>query len=114
MRSRAHRLPLIGLAATAVAGVTLAGGIAGAAQITLTPTGPSPATVTAAVGEAVTFVNGDAVPHTVTSAKGGYSSGVIPPGGSFTWSFSGAGSYFYRDLGHRPAARGRVRVTVPA
>jgi hypothetical protein len=111
MRSGAYRGWLIGLAAAGVCGVALAGGIASAAQITLTPTGPNPAT--AAVGEAVTFANADTVPHTVTSAKGGYTSGVIMPGGSFTWWFPTSGSYFYRDLGGAPGKRGRVRVAAP-
>src|ERR671921_57922 len=46
-----------------------------------------PAEVTIPTGTAVSWINDDSVPHTVTSSDGVFDSGIFDPGASFTWSF---------------------------
>jgi plastocyanin len=56
----------------------------------------SPTNITVAPDAAVTVTNQDAVAHTVTSTKGGFSTGDIPPGQSKTFTAPNtAGSYPY-------------------
>lgn len=58
--------------------------------------GFSPATLTILPGTTVTWKNMSAAPHTVTSDDGTtFDSGNIPPGGSFQFKFTAAGSYPY-------------------
>jgi plastocyanin len=47
------------------------------------------------VGTAVTWVNNDTVPHTVTSDTKVFDSGPIQPGGNFTYTFTQTGSFTY-------------------
>lgn len=48
-----------------------------------------------APGTAVTWVNCDDVSHTSTADAGGWDSGLLAPGGTFTRTFSTAGSFPY-------------------
>jgi len=49
-----------------------------------------------AVGTTVTWTNDDSVPHTVTQdGSGGFQSGKIDPGGTFSFTFDQAGSFAY-------------------
>jgi plastocyanin len=54
---------------------------------------PSP--VNLPIGSSVTWINNDAVLHTATSFDGSFDSGIIPPGGNFTHTFSKMGYYTY-------------------
>lgn len=53
------------------------------------------------IGDTVTWRNGDSSAHTVTANDVSFDSGVIPPGGSFSRSFSIAGVYVYHCTIHR-------------
>jgi plastocyanin len=65
------------------------------------------------MGTIVTWVNNDAVGHTVTE-PGVFDSGPIPPnGGRWSWVASIAGTYTYHCLIH-PDMNGTLTVTVPA
>jgi plastocyanin len=58
--------------------------------------GFSPKTLTVPVGTTVTWKNTTQVAHTVTSDDGAsFDSGIVPAGGTFTFTFSKAGSYAY-------------------
>jgi plastocyanin len=49
-----------------------------------------------AVGTTVTWTNEDSVPHTVTQdGSGGFQSGKIDPGGTFSFTFDQAGTFDY-------------------
>jgi plastocyanin len=54
---------------------------------------PDPATIS--VGTTVIWVNNDSVDHTASSSTGLWESGVIPPGGSFSTTFSVVGTFSY-------------------
>ena len=65
------------------------------------------------MGTIVTWVNNDAVGHTVTE-PGVFDSGPIPPnGGRWSWVASIAGTFTYHCLIH-PDMNGTLTVTVPA
>ena len=70
-----------------------------------------PASATTTVGETVTFVNDDSVAHNVTGAQMG-SSGDIPAGKSWTYTFKNAGDYHYVCTYHQGMA-GEITVTTP-
>ena len=68
-----------------------------------------PATVEVFVGSTVVWTNEDDVDHTVTSTEPLFDSGVIPPGGEFSYTFDEVGIYDYICTLH-PDARGQVKV----
>jgi plastocyanin len=58
--------------------------------------GFSPKTLTIPVGTTVTWKNTTPVAHTVTSDDGAsFDSGIVPASGTFTFTFTKAGSYAY-------------------
>jgi len=72
----------------------------------------SPSTITVVIGQnnTVTFVNKDAVTHTVTATDGSFDSGDIHPGSSWTYTFTTAGNFTYYCIYHS-WMKGTVRVT---
>jgi LPXTG-motif cell wall-anchored protein len=69
----------------------------------------SPATVTIQVGDTVVWTNNGAQPHTSTSDSGIWDSGIVNAGGSFSRTFSSAGSFPYHCNVH-PIMTGTVVV----
>lgn len=65
--------------------------------------------LTVAPGTRVTWVNCDEVTHTSTADGGGWNSGPLAPGASFTRTFSAAGSFPYHCDPH-PGMTGAVEV----
>lgn len=87
--------------------------------VTLTSNGPSPASITIARGDSITFSNTDSVSHTITHTSGAWSySATIPAGRTATTpAFSSAGTFGYDDsfafalfVQH---AHGSITVTAP-
>jgi len=76
---------------------------------TLTTTAYSPNPVAIAVGGTVTWTNNDNTAHTSTSDNGAWNSGNIAPGGSFSMTFTTAGSFTYHCTIH-PGMIGTVTV----
>jgi plastocyanin len=68
----------------------------------------SPAALTASVGTTVTWTNKDSVTHTVTDDKGAFNHSV-PPGQTFKFTFTKAGTYTYHCSIH-PSMRATVVV----
>jgi plastocyanin len=60
----------------------------------------SPASLTVAVGDTVTWTNADDSPHTVTASGGAFDSGNLDAGQSFSHTFDEAGSFTYVCLYH--------------
>jgi plastocyanin len=60
----------------------------------------NPNPITVAVGTSITWTNTDAITHTSTADAGAWSSGLIPPGTTFTASFPTAGTYTYHCTIH--------------
>jgi LPXTG-motif cell wall-anchored protein len=69
----------------------------------------SPASVTVAVGDTVTWHNTGQAPHTATADDGSFDTGTINAGGSGSHTFSSAGTFSYICTIH-PNMKGTVRV----
>ena len=114
-RPRARALLSRGLVG-AIVGVALAGaGIALAADHAVSISGfsYSPASVTVAVGDTVTWTNADAEAHTATADDASWDTGSIANGASGTVTFSTAGSFPYHCTIH-PQMTGTVTVQAAA
>lgn len=55
----------------------------------------SPADLTIAAGDSVTFINKDGAPHTATANSGAFDTGRLNKNQSATLTFNGAGSFDY-------------------
>jgi plastocyanin len=72
-----------------------------------------PAALRVRVGDRVRFRNADLVPHTVTAkAAGGFDSGAVKPGESWTLVAKDAGSFGYTCAFH-PMMGGELQVEPP-
>jgi plastocyanin len=70
----------------------------------------SPAEIEVAAGTTVTWTNADGAPHTVTADDGGFDSGRLNTGETFSQTFDTAGSFAYHCDFH-PNMKGTVVVT---
>jgi plastocyanin len=68
-----------------------------------------PAQLSVLVGTTVTWKNDDATNHTVTADGDAFSSGYVPPGGSFTFTFTKQGRFAFHCTIHK-FMRGEVDV----
>jgi plastocyanin len=55
----------------------------------------NPGTIEIAVGTTVTWTNNDSVPHTVSQTGGGFESGKMDQGATFSFTFDTPGTYEY-------------------
>jgi plastocyanin len=55
----------------------------------------SPASITVAVGDTVTWTNADSAAHTATASGGAFDSGTLNQGQSFSFTFATAGTFAY-------------------
>jgi plastocyanin len=69
----------------------------------------SPASITTTVGATVTWTNNDNMAHTVTADDNSFDSGNIAAGGTFSRTFSSAGSFAYHCSIH-PGMKGTVGI----
>jgi plastocyanin len=69
----------------------------------------SPATTTVKAGTAVTWTNKDSTTHAVASDSGVFQSGDLALNGTYTYTFSKAGTYAYHCSIH-PSMKGTVIV----
>jgi plastocyanin len=92
-------------AALVAAALALAVGIAAADAPSRTVTIPGklyePAQLSILVGTTVTWKNDDSINHTVTADGDAFSSGYVPPGGSFTFTFAQQGRYAFHCTIHK-------------
>jgi len=69
----------------------------------------APDEVTVAAGTTVIWTNTDSVSHTTTSNAPGWNSGIVAPGGQFSFAFPTAGAFAYHCAIH-PGMIGTVVV----
>jgi hypothetical protein len=96
------------IAVLAIVGVAPA--FAQAANITITKTGFSPASVTIAPGESIVWTNSDTVDHQVSSSKASLASPVLHAGQTFSFKFATAGNFAITDLLVKKLKSGMVSV----
>jgi plastocyanin len=94
---------------TAASPGTTTAGATSAAQIVMKGFAFVPADVTIKAGESVTWTNEDSVTHDVTADDGGFQSGNMENGATFTFTFDKAGSYPYYCALH-PTMTGTITV----
>jgi len=70
----------------------------------------SPADITVPVGTAVTWTNGDDIPHTVVATDKSFRSKALDTGDSFTATLAKPGTFEY-FCGLHPHMTGRITVT---
>jgi plastocyanin len=70
----------------------------------------SPASVSVAVGDTVTWANNGQAQHSATADDGSFDTGVFGPGGSRSHTFNQAGTFSYFCTVHGQAQSGTVRV----
>ncbi len=103
--------PTVAPSAAATAAASSGGGSAAAATVDMKNIAYNPATVTAKVGQTVTWTNSDSFAHTVTfddsSVK---SSDNVAAAGTFSTTFDKAGSFTYHCTIH-PTMKGTVTVS---
>ncbi|CAN5308632.1 hypothetical protein BH20ACT24_BH20ACT24_08410 [soil metagenome] len=95
------RNPLSGMSRVAI-GLIVTGtlalsgaGVAMAADVSMLDDDFSPAQITIAVGESVTFANQGDRPHTATADDGSFDTGSVDPAASAAVTFDTAGTYPY-------------------
>jgi plastocyanin len=69
----------------------------------------TPDDLSVAVGTTVTWTNTDSISHTSTSDATGWNSGIVAPGGQFSFAFQTAGTFPYHCTIH-PGMVGAVTV----
>jgi plastocyanin len=105
--ARVHRAALLFGLAVALATAAPAG--AASTNILVGQSFYDPQTVTITAGDTVTWSNGQGR-HTITSDTGAFDSGPLAEGQSFSFQFSAAGTYPYRDRLNPGGARGTIIV----
>jgi plastocyanin len=99
---------LIALGAAAVLALPQAG-VAADRTVSITSTGFKPAIVSVMRGEKVTWKNDDKKPHQVVSDSGLFTSKVLAPGQTFSFTFTQTGAFSYHG-GVKPSLKGQVIV----
>ena len=60
----------------------------------------TPGSITVTANTTITWTNKDGVPHTVTSDSGAFDSGTINTNGTYSHTFTSAGTYHYHCTVH--------------
>jgi plastocyanin len=94
---------------TTSAGTGTATGSGTTVQVIMNNRSYDPATVTIKAGDTVTWVNQDAPQHDVVADNGEFKSDLFDKGGTFSFTFSTAGTYPYHCSIH-PGMTGTVIV----
>lgn len=99
------------LVCCAFVGLSLAPTALGATtkSVSITGTGFAPKNVAIVADDTIVWKNNDTKNHQIVSTRGTFASPVIAPGKTYTFTFTQAGTYDYRDALY-PARTGRVRV----
>jgi hypothetical protein len=110
-RGRNFRRVRLGVVACfGLLGLGLAGyAFAASFSVTLTSGGPQPGIFTAALGDTVTFVNGDYLTHTVVDRSIGLQSPPLGPGQSWAYVLTTSGRHTYGQEG-KPTGFGQIVV----
>ena len=82
-------------------------------QVTISKTGFNPAAVTVRPGDTVTWTNTDTAAHQVVGDHGAFTSPVLQPGQSYSFTFTTSGKFNYHDA-TQPKRKGSVTVSANA
>ncbi|MFH0915191.1 MAG: cupredoxin family copper-binding protein [bacterium] len=93
--SSATTITTTGSGSTTTASPSASGGQGATIQVVMTNRTFDPVTVTINVGDTVTWTNQDAPQHDVVAENGEFKSDLFDKGGTFSYTFSKAGTYPY-------------------
>jgi len=110
-RRGALALLLVGLVLLFLGSIELAR--AATQTVTIADFAFTPGTLTITEGDTVTWTNTDQVVHTVTSTTGAFDSGDLAQDGTFSFTFTTAGTYDYFCTPH-PTMTGQIVVQAAA
>lgn len=85
------------LAVLALSLVALPSAQAATFNVSISKSGFSPSALTIAVGDTVTWTNADTSSHQVESKSAGFTSPLLAPGQTFSFTYKAAGKYAYQD-----------------
>ena len=102
----------VGLAGLATGLVFVSSAPAATRTVSITANGFSPSSVSIVAGDVVVWRNTDTTNHQVVATSGAFASPVLRPGRRFSFTFTEAGRYDYRDALY-PKRTGVVRVAGP-
>lgn len=88
--------PVVATASPAASGAPAAAG----STVSIKSFSFTPASITIAVGDSITWTNNDSAGHTVTADDGSFDSGRLSNGASFTQAFATAGTFTYHCAIH--------------
>jgi len=77
--------------------VTLAPARAATFGVSVTKTGFAPSSLTIAIGDTVVWTNADTTSHQIESKSAGFTSPLLKPGDTFSFTYKAAGKYAYQD-----------------
>jgi plastocyanin len=80
-----------------------------ATAVSITSSGFAPAEITVGASDTVTWTNNDSVNRRVVADGGAFTSPVLPPGDTWSFTFPRAGVFAYHDQ-LKPTQKGTVRV----
>jgi len=106
------RIVLLSVVAVVVAFAP--GSTAATHQVSITAAGFVPNALTVAVGDTVTWTNADTRNRRIVSAQAGFTSPVLTPTQTFSFTFTKAGRYRYEDSTVQPRQRGTITVRAGA
>lgn len=66
-------------------------------NVSITKSGFSPSALTVAVGDTVTWTNADTTSHQIESKSAGFTSPLLAPGQTYSFTYKTAGKYAYQD-----------------
>jgi plastocyanin len=98
------------LSVVAVSVVLVSGSTAATQQVSIGPRGFTPKDVTVALGDTVTWTNTDTRNRRIASTQAGFTSPVLAPSQTFSFTFTKAGKFAYEDPTVAPKQRGSVTV----
>jgi plastocyanin len=107
-----RRLLLLPAFAVVLLVLALAAGAATTKTVSITGGGFSPRSVSIVTGDTVVWHNSDSHDHQVVATSGAFASPVLRPGKSYSFTFTGAGRFDYRDALY-PSRTGVVKVAGP-
>ena len=107
--SSATTIPETGSGSTTAGSPTTSGGQDATIQVVMTNRTFDPVTVSIEVGDTVTWTNQDAPKHDVVAENGEFKSSLFDTGGTYSYTFTEAGTYPYHCSIH-PGMIGTVIV----
>jgi plastocyanin len=108
--SATSEAPAASAAAPSVAGVCTSSSETGTVNVTMADLAFNPSQTEAAVGDVITWTNGDSAQHTATLDDGSCTTEILAAGATGSLTFSAPGTYAYHCKIH-PSMTGTIEIS---